>query len=359
MAVDLVELDNWILFEGSGRETLDGLIIETIRQDNMMEDHKQYGALLDYTDSTLLNPDQKYSSRIPNKGLKWITETGIKPQRDFNFWPKKGISQREIWEKFSMSYLMSQWARKWQNLAGAPDGIQAELIDIAEQARDLVNAYDITYAEEKVKLYTLGFEITTAEWPWSACARDWEPLFSLIHELKNWDTFSNLVTWDAYASIATGTAKLQEAIDLSKAIKFDNGKKVRKPKEAYKFYVSRDKSVFWKQVLNDGSEFSGQWENANQKNQFNFKGNLVMLIELDLLWDDDVDGDVIGTNEMAFLTNPTYIKEGKAVRNAMLYQPRVKNFENDETDVMSTSIRAIIGVWHFDAEFGVIGMTNV
>jgi len=359
MAVDLVKLDNWILFEGSGRETLDGLITETIRQDDMMEDHKMYGQMLDYTDTTLLNPDQKFSSRTPNGGLKGITETGIKTQRDFTFGPKKGISQREIGEKFTMSYLMSQWARKATNLAGAPDAIQAELVDTAEQARDLVTGYDITYAEEQVKLYTLGFAVTTAEGPGSACARDGLPLFSAVHELKDGSTFSNLVTGDAYADIATGTAKLQEAIDASKVIKFDNGKKVESPKEAYKLYCSRVKSVFWKQVLNDGSEYSGQGTNANQENQFNFKGNLVKLVVLDLLGDLDVDGNVIGNDEMTFLSNPTYIKKARAIRKANLYAPRVKNYENDETDVMSTSIRAIIGTGHFDAEFGVIGMTNV
>jgi hypothetical protein len=359
MSVDLITLDNGILFEGSGRSTLDGLITETIKQNDMMEDHKQYGQLMDYTDTTLLNPDQKFSSRTPNGGLKNVSETGIKAQRDFTFGPKKGISQREIGEKFTMSYLMSQWARTATNLEGAPDAIQAELVERAEQARDLVQGYDITYAEEQVKLYTLGFAITTSEGPGSACARDGLALFSAVHELKDGSTFSNLITGDAYADVATGTAKLQAAIDASKVITFDNGKKVESPKEAYKFYCSRSKSVFWKQVLNDGSEFSGQGTNANEMNQFNFKGNLVKLIVLDLIGDLDTDGVKIGTEEQTFLSNPTYIKKARAIRKANLYAPRVKNFENDETDVMSTSIRAIIGTGHFEAEFGVVGMTNV
>jgi hypothetical protein len=53
-----------------------------------------------------------------------------------------------------MSFLMSEWAKKAKNLSGAPMGIEAELIDIADQAKDLVQGYDITYAEEMVKVLT-------------------------------------------------------------------------------------------------------------------------------------------------------------------------------------------------------------
>lgn len=362
MAVDLVTLDNGILFEGSGREVLDGLVTETIRQDNMMEDHKMYGQLLDFTDTTLLNPDQKFSSRTPNAGLKGITETGIKSQRDFKFGPKKGISQREVGEKFSMSYLMTQWARNATNLEGAPDAIQAELVDVAEQARDLVRGYDITYAEEKVKLLTLGFGITAAEGPGSACARDGKALFAADHEYLDsagaTKTQPNLITGAHYTDVATGVAKLQEHIDALKAMKFDNGKKIRQGSK-YKLYCSRVRSTFWKQVLNDNSEYSGQGSNANQLNQFNFKWNIVELVVLDLLGDADVDGNLIGTDDMIFVSNADMVREAKAFRSAMLYAPRIKNYENDETDVISTSIRAIIGTGHYDAEFYVTGATGV
>jgi hypothetical protein len=58
---------------------------------------------------------------------------------------------------------MSEWAKKAKNLSGAPMGIEAELIDMADQTKDLVQAYDISYAEEIVKVLTLGFAVTTAE----------------------------------------------------------------------------------------------------------------------------------------------------------------------------------------------------
>jgi hypothetical protein len=39
------------------------------------------------------------------------------------------------------------------------------------------------------------------------------------------------------------------------------------------------------------------------------------------------------------------------LRCANLYSPRIKNFENDETDEMTTWIRAIVGASHYDLEF--------
>ena len=85
MAVDITVLSNGVEFEGSGREVLDGLITRTIDQTDLVENHKQYKALLDVTDTALLNPDQKFSSRIPNAGLQTINERGIKPTRDHKF----------------------------------------------------------------------------------------------------------------------------------------------------------------------------------------------------------------------------------------------------------------------------------
>jgi hypothetical protein len=57
---------------------------------------------------------------------------------------------------------------------------------------------------------------------------------------------------------------------------------------------------------------------------------------------------------MWFVSNPMYVRKAKALRCANLYAPRVKNYENDETDEMNTSIRAIVGAGNFDAEFAII-----
>lgn len=359
-ATDLVTLDNTITFEGSGRAVLDGFIIETADRNEIMEDHKQYISMLDFTDTTLISPDQKFSTKSAGKGLNDLTETGLKAQRDFTFGPKKGVYQKEIGEKFSMSYLFTQWSRKAKAIAGAPDSIQAELTDMAHQTTDLIKGYDIRYAEEMLKVLTLGFAITTAEGPGSPTAKGLA-LFSAsqtygIAGQPGAGTFSNLLTGPSYTSIAIGTTQLQAAIDLQKKIRDENGKKIIQPRNsAYKLVCSRVREVFWKQVLNASSQYSGQGANANQVNQFNFQGNLVEIVVVDLLGDADYNGNTIGADDNWFLLNPTLLKKTKALRTYKLYTPRIKSWENDETDEMNVSIRAVIGCDHYGAEYGIIG----
>jgi hypothetical protein len=356
MAVtDLVTLDNTITFEGSGRAVLDSLVIETIDRNDIMEDHKMYAKMLSFVDTTLISPDQKFGTKSAGKGLQDITETGIKAQRDLTFGPKKGIYQKEIGDKFTMSFLFTQWSRNAKTIAGAPEGIQAELADMASNTRDLVVGYDIRHAEELVKVLTKGFSISAAEGPGSPTPKGLA-LFSASHTIAVGGTNSNLVTGASYTNIATGTTQLQAALDLHKKMKDENGKKVMQPRgEAYKLVCSRIREVFWKQVLNDGSNFSGQGSNANTMNQFNFKGNLVELVVCDLLGDLDYAGATIGGDDNWFVLNPTMIRKTKALRTYKLYSPRVKNWEDNETDMLNVSIRAVVGADHYSAELAVVG----
>lgn len=354
-ATDLVILDNTLTFEGSGRSVLDGFVTETIDRNDLIEDHKVYMSMFEYSDTTLISPDQKFGSKSAGKGLQDVTETGIKAQRDLMFWPKKGVYQKEIGEKFTSSFLFTQWTRDAKTIEGAPDSIQAELTNLASQTQDLVTGYDIRYAEEMVKVLTLGFSISASEWPGSPTPKGLA-LFSASHTIAAGGTFSNLVTWPSYTSIAVGTTQLQAALDLHKKMKDENGKKIKQPRNApYKLVCSRVREVFWKQVLNDGSNFSGQGTNANAVNQFNFKGNLVSLEVCDLLGDADYSGATIGSDDMWFLINPTVMKKTKALRTYRLYSPRIKTWENNETDELNTSIRAVIGCDHYSAEYCVVG----
>jgi len=357
MPLNITTIDNWITFEGSGRELFDSLVTETIKQSDLLEDHKQYKSLLDYTDTTLLSPDQKFSSRTPNGWLKGISETWVKSQRDFTFWPKKELNQREVWEKFTNSYLFTQWSRNAQTLKGAPDMIQAEFVNSAEQARDLMMAYDITYAEEMVKVPALGFAITASEWPGSACARDGLALFSASHLLKNGTTFSNIYSSTIYySSVASGQTALQTMLNQLKGMKFDNGKKIKQPKwEPYKLYCSRVRETYWLEVINNGSDKAGTGNNSAKENTFSFRNNLVQVVVLDLLGDTDSEWNTIGTDNMIFLSNPMAIRKMKSLRCASLYSPRIKTWENDETEELNTSIRAIVWASHFDLEFAMVG----
>lgn len=360
---NVITLDNTITFEGSGRTTLDGLIIETINRDDIMPDYKQYTSLLNYTEAPLLNPDQTFAAKSAPKSMDNVTETGLKKQANFLFQPKKGVYQQEVGQVFTMSYYYAQWIRQGQNIKNAPSDIQAKLTDVAEQTRDLVLAYDMRRAEELVKVIAKGFSVTAANWPGSATPK-WNPLYYASQPYGDASigitgTFSNIVTGATYTDTATGIAQLQDALDKIKATRDDNGKFIREPKEGYFLYVSRTRMPFWSKVLNVGSNwvnsnFSGQGTNANQNNQFNFQGNTVTLVQLDLLGQPDYTGTAIGSADNAFLMNREYIKQTKALRTYNLYAPKVKNYDNNETDEISTSFRWVFGMDHYGAELGIV-----
>ena len=86
---------------------------------------------------------------------------------------------------------------------------------------------------------------------------------------------------------------------------------------------------------------------------------MVKVVVIDLLWDTDSEGNVIGTTDMFFVANMEMVKKLQGLRCANLYAPRMKTWENDETDELNTSIRAIVWADHFDLEFACVGSTWV
>lgn len=339
-----VVLSNGITYQGAGYATLDGYIVETIDRNDLTENHKQYASKLVYTDTTLLNADQKFSTKIAGKALGDVSETGLKERRSLTFGSKKGVYQKEIGGEFAMSYLFSQWAKQAKNLQGASDSIQAEMADVMSQVKDLVFGYDVRYAEELVKVLANGFSITATEGPGSATPTGLE-LFSASHT-----TGSNLVTGPSYTSVTVGATQLQSAIDKLKAMKDENGKKIVAPREPLVLYCSRSREVFWRQVINNESQFSALGTNAAVENVFRFRGNIVKIEVVDLLGDLDAAGNTIGGDDYWFVANPTYLRFAKALRTYRLYEPRIKTYENEPTDEIMTAIRAVVGADHYNAQ---------
>ena len=92
-----VVLSNGITYQGAGYATLDGYIVETIDRNDLTENHKQYASKLVYTDTTLLNADQKFSTKIAGKALGDVSETGLKERRSLTFGSKKVFTKRNQW----------------------------------------------------------------------------------------------------------------------------------------------------------------------------------------------------------------------------------------------------------------------
>lgn len=362
---DLVVAGGLVTYQGSGFPTLDGTIVETFNRDDIMPDHKQYMASMDYSDTPLLNPSQTFSAKAAPNSMGNVLETGIAPLADTIFTPKKGIYQVEIASKYARSLLFTKWARQAKTLQGAPDAIQAELLDVATETRDLALAYDSRYAEEMVKLWTKGFSVTTPNGPGSATPKG-KALFdthtygvtgSLVSGTFLNFTNGAITFTSSAADILAGTTRLQALINQLKGVRDENGKFIKQG-GLYKLYCSRVNEVFWTQVLNDGSTFSGQGTNAMQQNQFLFKGNKVELVVLDLLGQPDYAGVTIGTTAMIFVTNSVQLKQSKSIKTYRLYPLTIESWENKDTKVLTTDGRAAIGVDHYGAELYIAGSTN-
>lgn len=370
MSTELVVAGGLVTYQGSGLPTLDATIVETMNRDDVMPDHKQYMGLLDIKEEKLLNPNQTYSAKAAPKGLKTISETGIIPTTEMIFTPKKGVAQVRVGNAYERSEEFTEWARVGQNIAGAPDAIQAELLLASSQVRDLGLAYDIRCAEEMVKVLTKGFSITASAGPGSATPKG-KALFDThtygVTGQPGSGTFANFTngvigdgTWATNSTnIAAGTTRLQTLINQLKAARDENGKFVRQV-NPYKLYVSRIREVFWKVVLNNESKFSGQGTNAMQENQFLFDGNIVEIVALDILGQPDTgldDGSNIGTTDMIFVTNSGALKQSGAYKFFRLTPLKIDSWVNQQTKVAVTDGRAFLSSDHYGLELYVSGST--
>lgn len=364
---DLVIAGGLVTYQGAGLPLLDATIVETMNRDDIMPDHKAYMGLLDIKEEKLLNPSQTYSTKAAPKGMKTITETGIIPTTEMIFTPKKGVNQVKIGNAYERSETFTEWARIGQNINGAPDAIQAELLLASSQVRDLALAYDIRFAEEMVKVLTKGFSITASAGPGSATPKG-KALFDThtygVTGQPGSGTFTNftngaLTFTSSAADILAGTTRVQTLINQLKQARDENGKYIRQG-GLYKLYCSEVRSVFWRQVLNNGSNFSGQGTNAMQENQFLFDGNKVELVVLNILGQTDTgadDGTLIGTTDMIFVTNSGTLKQTGAYKAFRLTPLKIDSWVNQQTKVAVTDGRAFISADHYGLELFVAGST--
>jgi hypothetical protein len=357
-STDVVEIGGLITYQGNGFTALDGTIIETIDRDDIMPDHKQYMSIMDITEEATINPSQQYAAKAAPRSMQNRLETGAPASAIPLFTPKKGIATVEIGASYSMSKKFTEWAKKANNIEGAPGEMESELLKVAEFTRDLALAYDSRTAEEMVKVLANGFSGGTL-------TPKGKNLFDThtygVTGSGNSGTFVNFtngaITFTSSAAdILAGTTRLQALINQLKGVRDENGKFVKRA-TVYKLLVSRANEVFWRQVLNDNSQFSGQGSNANQENQFNFKGNLVKLEVLDLLGQPDYAGTTIGTANMIFVINSDLMRQTKALKLFRVYPLTIESWENKSTKVITVDGIGDIGVDHYGAELAVAGST--
>lgn len=360
--MSIVELKNWFTFDWrAGSELLDATIIDTVDQNDLVSDYKETKRILWFVKQPIFSKDQTFSSKYAWGGLSKKEEMEIKKLREMTFWPKKGIYIEEFSEKFFLTKLLSKWLNHSNTIKWASESVQADFLKVPAQIKDLYKAYDITTSDVLAKVITEGFEITTAEGPGSPTPK-WQPLFSSSHKIKNWnwedETFSNLY-WatidydnaDEMAALKSWKNFLQKALDSLKSYKLDWGRKIKMPKKWFKLICSREREVFWKKVINDWKNSSVFATHEGVVNQFTFNWNLISIEVLDNLWDfDKILNKNIWNINMAFVTNPDYLETAEALKYYTLSSPEIKNWSDDDADVIYTSLTCDLWADHYDAE---------
>jgi len=350
-STDLILAWGLVTFEGSWYQLLDANVIQTLDKNDIMPMYKQYWTMLGYTDTKIISPNQKFSAKSAPRPLTDVTETGTSTLYDVTYSPAKWIYQRIIAGSYMVSENLLKWIKNSKTIQGAPDGVQADFIDVSYRTRDLTLSYDMTFAFELVKVLTKWFSITSWAWPGSPTPKG-KSLFD-THTYNGW-TFLNytngaLTFTSSSSDLLAWTTRLQTLINQLKQVRDENGYFIREPSK-YVLLCSRQNSVFWRQVLNDGSKFSGQGTNAMQENQFNWNGNKIELQIIDLLWQPDDKGVSIGTVNQIFVLNIEWLTQTQSLRYYRLYPLEIKSYKNEAVWTVTTDARWRIGADHYGAE---------
>lgn len=338
-----------ITFNGGGSDLMDPMITKVVDQINLERKGAKAKEALGFVDTRPLSSKETYSSVNGVNELPAILENGTKEEIEVSVWPEKGYKIVEYGGKITSSFLFWEWLKKSQTLKGASDDLKAEFVNQAKKSKKLMQAADKGMEYECTKVYTLGFDITSAYWPGSATPKG-QPLFSNSHTIfaTGW-TFSNLQTG------ALSSTTLKEAIQKHIDIRLENGDRVDQPRtEGYTLYVSADNEMAAREILNNGSKFAASGANSAVENVFMFEGSRVKLEIMEKLGSYDKDGNMIWTKDMWFVVNKPALKMAEALKFIRLYSPIVKQYMNNETDQSIVDIRNGFAADHYGAEYFIV-----
>lgn len=370
-----VFFNNGIAVSAWGSDLLNALLTDVVGELEIQESYANQKKDLCFVDVRALSLDQTFSSIAWPTEIDEINENGVKPEGERVKNPNKGFEIIEYGQKLTTSFIMTQWIKKSKSIRGASDSVKQAWQALSRDSKFLIKGAMIRMTIEMTKVYTEWFgAISQAKGAGSPTPKGL-PLFSLFHTSKQgaitWRNMGNVegtVNYlNAPLTLATWHATLQNALNVMKnVVKLENGYKPDRPADGvWDLVVSSLVAPIARRLLNETQSgtplmYSGRssWPGAgNEKetNQFMFQGNKIRLIEIPLLWDTDKHNNMIGTPQMWFLRNSTLCKEIKALKCINLYDPIMKNYQNDDTDAYVVDIRAGFAVDHYGAELVLFG----
>jgi len=344
----------------SGWSTLlNGLLARIANELDFQEQYAGYKTDLMFMDEPVLNEQQTYSGIAGPLELDAINENSVKPEGERTKLPNKGFRINEYGEKITTSFLFYQWIQKSRTIKGAGDDIKREWMNLAENGRFLIESAMLRMAIDMLKVYTNWFGVPTTTYGAGSPTPKGNPLFSIQHTSRNGALQWRNMGRGAFLNSALDADALQDALHVIKnVVRLENGLRVPILGRPYELITWSELAVTARQIINEDSsgspdQYSGKNSNSKEHNQFWFRGNKVNLIEIPMLGDLDKHGNPIGTPNMWFLRNPEYISKARAFKMLKLYEPRLKNYSNDDTDAYIVDIRIGFAVDHYGAECGI------
>jgi hypothetical protein len=355
-----VFFNNGVNVASGGSQLLNGLLTAIVNETDVQEEYANYKEKLAFTDEKALNIDQKFSSVAGPVEVDAINENGVKPEGERTKLPDKGFEIREYGEKLTTSFLMGEWLKTSKTLEGASDSVKQEWMTIARDGKYLIEAVAMRVCIDMIQVYTKGFGAPTSVSNAGSPTPKGLPLFSTKHTSRQGSIVWRNMGQAANLNAPFSAPALQDALDVHKnVIKAENGYKVRRP-GVYDLIVSPYDEVAARKVLNENqsgapTQFSGVGTNANQMNQFTFRGNKINLVVIEMLGDLDKHGNKIGNEKMWFVRNTDLIMKTRALKMIELYKPKMQNYQNQDTDAYIVDIRAGYACDHYGAELGIVG----
>lgn len=258
-----------------------------------------------------------------------------------------------------------KWIEAGATDAGMTSDVQDELDTLKEYIEGLVDGDTLRQNIEMAQVYAKG-GLATSAFGAGSPAGDGVALISTAHVVKSTGaTYSNRMAAGKVLTAATLTEAIQK---FKTAIKMDNGYSVKTAK-VYTLYVSRALETAARVILNSTSDqagmFAGTGSNANLLNTFNFDGNRVELVVVEMLGEPDgsgiTDSVVGGTTAIAatmwFLVNKEELMKYKGLRMIKLpnWSREIRMWEENNPHAYYVSVDNYFSFDHFGAYPFIVG----
>ena len=345
-----VILKNGISIAAGGNDILNGLIGDLFDQDEVSAQYNtDLMEKLGLTPTTPLNLEETFDIMVGSGELDEIEEWENLPEIDLTKGKGKGFELKQFGGKYKVSKLFMKWAEKSQTLANADSSVKSEWARIARNIKGLDRSKVKTKNKLFAELITKGKYTDAAYWPGSTTPYG-QALFSSAHPyLEGTKTFSNV------AELALDSANLLTVINqLKVTVRLQNGDYVDMPSE-YELQVPRALETTARQVLNNGSKFSGADNNSAELNVFAFEGSRIKLVVVDTWGSLDKRGTMIGAVDMWTVFNKTGARQAQAARFIELYAAEIEVYKNDDNKNNYISIDLSCTVDHYWLESFIVG----